>query len=138
MEGVEGEPIEFVFDTEGRQPIDSCQFSVPGFATDIRVYPGLNRSRYEFAGDFGHGECGIKIMSANMKNRGEVKSCVSFPNNADIAEAKMTVNMLQPPKNLILNANHKNLEYNVGDQLHMECTVQDGDPTPNVTMQFGT
>lgn len=131
----EGDPLELLCKADRR--IDSCEFHIQGFKSNIKVYAGVENKNYAFFGGFHHGECGIRIFSADGANHGPATCQVTYPNEDHFGEGQCDVTVFHLPKNLQLTTNKPNFEFNKGERMEFNCSSDGGYPPPIITLLYG-
>jgi hypothetical protein len=133
---VNGTAANFICKSESNRAIDECKFQLPGFS-EIKIFPGLKREKYEYIGqDLSKGECGIRILSANINNAGKVKCKLVIEDFSEqVAETNLVV--LHPTEKIQFSSNNIYYEYKENDQIELTCTAVGGFPAPTMSLSIG-
>jgi hypothetical protein len=138
---VNGTPIvDFICESDNREPIDECRFSVPGFASEIKIFSGVKKDKYEFVGDgFASGQCGLRLLSVNRNNNGTVKCSIVLVNEKR-QEVETEVTVLYPIEKLEIDSNSNGYyEYKENSTMEFRCSAEGGFPPPiNLSLLIGT
>jgi len=132
----EGSAANFICKSESNRAIDECRFTLPGFS-EIKIFPGLKREKYEYIGqDLSKGECGIRILSANINNVGKVKCKLIIDDFSEqVAETNLVV--LHPIEKIEISSKNKFYEYEENVQMEFTCTAEGGFPAPSLYLSIG-
>ena len=135
---VNGSAANFICKSESNRAIDECKFQLPGFS-EIKIFPGLKREKYEYTGqDFSKGECGIRILSANINNASKVKCKLVVEDMSEPEQgAETSLFVLHPFEKIQFSSNNIYYEYKENDQMEFTCTAVGGFPAPTMSLSIG-
>jgi hypothetical protein len=131
--------VDFICKSDSKKPIDECRFTVPGFASEIKIFGGLNNTKYGFVGEgFSKGECGLRLHSVFRNNTGKIRCNLILNDDAfskQVVEFNLTV--LYPIEKLEIGSNNNFYEYKENDQMEFTCSAEGGFPTPTLSLSIG-
>lgn len=137
---VEGAHVEFICESDDRESIAECRFEVPGFASQLKIYDGLKREKYEFIGEgLKNGQCGLRLHNANRISAGKV-TCKLILDNDNLAEqlTEIKLNILHTDKlNISSNSIGSHYEYEENQPMEINCATEGGYPTSTLTLYIG-
>jgi hypothetical protein len=137
---LEGSPLVLICESDNKEPIGDCRFSVPGFASEIKIFSGsrYKHDKYEFVGDgLDKGQCGLKLYSVNRINAGKVK-CRVILNSAEEQVNETEVTVLHPIEKLEIDSNsNTSNEYQENATMEFNCTAEGGFPSPTLSLFIG-
>jgi hypothetical protein len=131
-------PLDLIFDSDNKEPIDECRFSVPGFASEIKIFRGVQNEKYQFVGDgFAKGQCGLRLYSVNRANAGKVKCSVVLVSEKK-QEFETNVTVLYPIEKLEIDSNSNGYyEYKENSTMEFRCSAENGFPAPTLSLSIG-
>lgn len=137
---VEYSPVQFTCQSNKKEAIEDCKFTVPGFNSEMKISEGLTTEKYKFIGEsLSEGECGLRLLSSHRNNTGKVKCKLMVFGDKSEQEAEIELTVLHPIEklNISSNSNGGHCEFEENDQMEINCTSEGGFPAPSLYLTIG-